>query len=108
MIETCASCGLKDDEVEAQGMYYCPNPICSTSGATWFRMQMASYKPMKLDPPRRPPSLVWGLNENPNYTINLDELIAFSDWLLLGIPDGLMRDAVVKMRSYWMMKNNHP
>lgn len=35
---TCISCGLKDKTVEAGGIYYCPNPFCSVSGATNWKI----------------------------------------------------------------------
>ena len=41
----CYSCGLKHRKVEAGGIYYCPNPFCTISGATWFRKQLESFEP---------------------------------------------------------------
>jgi len=39
----CHYCGLNHEEVEAAGMYHCPNPTCSGPGATWFRRTLPSY-----------------------------------------------------------------
>lgn len=36
---TCFSCGLKDPQVEAAGIYYCPNPFCHGSGATNWKVE---------------------------------------------------------------------
>ena len=33
-IYTCIGCKLNDEKVECGGIYYCPNPFCSVSGAT--------------------------------------------------------------------------
>jgi len=35
----CISCGLVDPLVEAGGIYYCPNPFCTVSGATNWKVQ---------------------------------------------------------------------
>lgn len=37
-VNTCISCGINDELVEAGGIYYCPNPFCTVSGSTnWKR-----------------------------------------------------------------------
>lgn len=38
-IITCISCGLVDDKVEAGGIYYCPNPFCTASGSTNWKIE---------------------------------------------------------------------
>lgn len=42
--ETCMSCGITHKKVEARGIYECPNPLCTVSGASWFRMTLDSYE----------------------------------------------------------------
>ena len=32
-IMKCISCGIQDERVEAGGIYHCPNPLCTVSGA---------------------------------------------------------------------------
>jgi hypothetical protein len=40
---TCHYCGLVDDRVEAGGVYYCPNPLCTGCGAAPHRRKLKSY-----------------------------------------------------------------
>ncbi len=40
----CCSCGLKHQKVECQGMWYCPNALCSGPGGAWFRKTLKSYR----------------------------------------------------------------
>jgi hypothetical protein len=35
----CISCGLVDPLVECGGIYYCPNPFCTASGSTNWKVQ---------------------------------------------------------------------
>lgn len=39
---TCNGCGLTHRLVEC--LCYCPNPLCSGSGGTWFRLTLPSYQ----------------------------------------------------------------
>lgn len=39
----CFSCGTVSDEVEAEGIYYCPNAYCHGCGGTWFRRRLKSF-----------------------------------------------------------------
>ena len=43
-IHKCISCGLIHGDVEAGGVYHCPNPLCTVSGASWFKLKLQSYK----------------------------------------------------------------
>lgn len=43
MKNKCDYCGLIHSQVEAGGMYFCPNPICSGPGAHWSRASLESY-----------------------------------------------------------------
>ena len=43
-IETCRYCGVSDRRVEASGMWYCPNVLCTSPGTLWFRSTLPSYK----------------------------------------------------------------
>lgn len=42
----CGGCGIEDGRVEAGGIYYCPNPFCSATGATNVRVEagMQTYE----------------------------------------------------------------
>jgi len=42
--KTCCSCGYTGPNVEAGGIYYCPNPACTVCGASWFRRDFDSYE----------------------------------------------------------------
>lgn len=43
----CFYCGLEDDKVEAGGVWYCPNPLCTGPGVTnWFASKLKSYRDM--------------------------------------------------------------
>lgn len=35
----CISCGLVDESVECGGIYYCPNPFCTVSGSTNWKIK---------------------------------------------------------------------
>jgi hypothetical protein len=41
---TCYYCGLHHKEVEAGGIYSCPNVLCWGPGGAWFRSECKSYK----------------------------------------------------------------
>lgn len=41
---TCIGCGLTDKRVEAGGIYYCPNPACTATGAWSHRTNLKSYR----------------------------------------------------------------
>jgi hypothetical protein len=41
---TCYYCKLTHATVEAGGVWYCPNPLCTGPGAAWFRASLKSYK----------------------------------------------------------------
>lgn len=43
-IYQCASCGLKDKNVECVGIFHCPNDLCKGSGAAYFRHTLQSFK----------------------------------------------------------------
>lgn len=40
----CFSCGIESNKLEASGMWHCPNPRCTGSGAAWFRRNLKSFK----------------------------------------------------------------
>lgn len=40
----CYYCGISHTEVEAQGIWYCPNNLCCGPGAAYFRSTLKSYK----------------------------------------------------------------
>ena len=39
----CRSCALHHRLVECGGIYHCPNPLCRSCGADWFRSGRKSY-----------------------------------------------------------------
>jgi len=40
----CISCNLRHENVEASGVFYCPNPLCTVTGATYHRSKLKSYR----------------------------------------------------------------
>ena len=40
---TCHYCHLTHPKVEAGGVWYCPNPLCTGPGAAYFRAKLKSY-----------------------------------------------------------------
>lgn len=43
-IYRCVGCGLHHAAVECGGIYYCPTPGCTVSGAAWWRSKLKSYR----------------------------------------------------------------
>lgn len=76
--ETCFSCLLSHEKVEARGIWYCPNALCRGVGGTWFRKTLDSYKELS------------------NYNYRVDE----NEWLEKGIiynhEKGIDRDNFIK------------
>ena len=75
-METCSYCGLTHKKVEMNGFYHCPNRACFSSGTTWFRRTLKSYKEeenqgglISVDPEE----LIKVIQENPWGEIILDE-----------------------------------
>ena len=40
----CLYCGYRNKQVEAQGIWHCPNALCTGPGAAYFRSTLKSYK----------------------------------------------------------------
>ena len=40
---TCFYCHITHDQVECQGIWYCPNALCTGPGGAWFRGTLKSY-----------------------------------------------------------------
>lgn len=47
--DVCGGCGLTGKGVEAGGIWACANPLCSATGASWFRATLKSYKDQGSD-----------------------------------------------------------
>jgi hypothetical protein len=63
----CGGCGLKDSRVEAGGVYYCPNPACRASGASWFKHKLNTFENL----------------DNSSYKVDPDDLVlSVNEWLL--------------------------
>ena len=45
----CCYCKLEEKSVEAGGIFYCPNPLCSGPGGHWFRRTLDSYALVDID-----------------------------------------------------------
>jgi len=41
---TCFSCRLLHARVECEGIWHCPNALCTGCGGAWFRQTLDSYK----------------------------------------------------------------
>jgi hypothetical protein len=48
-IHCCAYCGLVHKDVEAAGIYHCPNVACPGPGAASWRAKLASYREVEND-----------------------------------------------------------
>lgn len=46
---TCFSCGLFNERVECQGIWFCPNALCMGAGGAWFRRTLDSYQEVEYD-----------------------------------------------------------
>lgn len=44
VMETCFSCGIRHKNVEAHGIFHCPNALCMGCGGAWFRSTLDSYE----------------------------------------------------------------
>lgn len=43
-VYTCVGCGLHHKLVEAGGIWYCPNILCSATGNAHYRAKLKSYR----------------------------------------------------------------
>jgi hypothetical protein len=46
---TCYYCRLEHKKVEAGGIHYCPNPLCTGPGASYVRSKLKSYRDVGND-----------------------------------------------------------
>lgn len=93
-LETCISCGLDDERVECGGIYHCPNPVCTVTGAVWARRPLKSYRD----------------NDRENtHSVDVDELLAvYLPDLLALAPDAPMRLAAERSVERWKLRGAHP
>ncbi len=42
--EVCHYCNFRSENVEASGILYCPNAMCTGPGGAWFRHKLKSFK----------------------------------------------------------------
>lgn len=74
---TCGSCGLTHSQVEAGGIWYCPNPACTMTGAAWFRTKLPSTR-----------------DEGSHHYVDEGEWIeAVADWIANTKDDRVIQDA---------------
>lgn len=83
--ETCMYCSLVDWQVDAGGIYNCPNPLCFGCGAAWFRGHTAGFAVLP----------------NGRHTVDTEEMIAFGTWLVGGLEPGATRDVVARSLLEW-------
>ena len=80
---TCHYCGLTHMNVEAGGIYYCPNRLCTGPGAWSHRKDMKSYKNLDdgytVDPQEVLDSVRANTNQDP--AIWAAECRAVQKWL---------------------------
>jgi hypothetical protein len=43
-IYECCGCGIYHPEVECAGIFFCPNPLCPSCGAAYWRSKMKSFR----------------------------------------------------------------
>lgn len=85
--ETCYYCKLSHPSVEAGGVWYCPNVLCSGCGAQgWRRQHLASYR------------------EGPtNYTVDAEELVEKAKAWVDEMPykERALIEATLAMIPHW-------
>jgi len=84
-IYTCRGCGLSSKNVECAGIYYCPNPLCTSSGAAPHRAKMKSFQEDK----------------NGRHTVDPDEMLQVGLKFLHEHPPSDLTAAVRRMLPYW-------
>lgn len=82
--QICRGCGLADDRVEAGGVWYCPNEVCTATGAQTHRMKLPSFR-----------------NGIDHHIVDAWEVIAHGEALLVGELDPAMRAAVERSLAGW-------
>lgn len=84
-MHTCISCGYCSEEVEMRGIYYCPNIVCTVSGATCHKTKFETYTD---DPPRVDPR----------------EVVQVGHRLLETYTDESMKKAIRESLKFWEPK----
>jgi len=90
-ITKCFCCGIQHKSVEACGIYYCPNPACQGSGATWFRYNLKSYKDI----------------ENNKHTIDKNELLVEAMKYADSLNDKYLKDYILEYLKYFTQYQNY-
>lgn len=88
---TCYYCHLRHDQVEAGGVWYCPNPLCTGPGGAYFRSKLKSYKEV----------------EDNRHTVDPDE------WLQTALAvlqepglDTILRDKIILSAAKFLKNKN--
>lgn len=88
----CISCGLISREVEFGGIYYCPNPLCTVSGATCHKRHLLTV-----------------LNSQSSIRVNPAEVYDWGLDLIESVKDEKLLEAMRRSLEYWknLVTNKH-
>lgn len=76
---TCCYCGIEHGQVEARGIYYCPNPLCTGCGSAWFNSKLKSH-----------------VDYGKHYTIDEEEQLVEVKKYVKTVDDEVIRDKIIK------------
>lgn len=79
-VETCRSCGLQHKNVEARGIWHCPNWLCNSSGAYCWKRRLKSYKE----------------NEDGTFSIDWKEAIEKAERDIGTVQDQIIKETILK------------
>jgi hypothetical protein len=83
--DLCGGCGIRSPDVECRGIYYCPNVLCTMSGATYLKSCLNSYRQ----------------SESGKWTVDPVELFELGERLIAKEVDQDMKVAMLKSLEIW-------
>lgn len=97
-IYVCCGCGIHHPDVECAGIYHCPNPLCTATGAAYWRAKMKSYRDV----------------DGHKHTIDPDEMVEIGkerletetdEELRKGIKAGILYWSGADKETFWRLRN---
>ena len=88
---TCYYCKLHHKNVEAGGMWHCPNPLCTGPGAAYWRSKCKSYREFP----------------NGTHTVDPEELIQLAMTMMETETDEVLRAHVLDSVKLWRRDREH-
>jgi hypothetical protein len=88
---TCYYCKLQHKNVEAGGMWHCPNPLCTGPGAATWRSKCKSYREFP----------------NETHTVDPEELIQLAMTMMETEADEVLRSHVLDSVKIWRRDREH-